>query len=215
MPFVWLSGRDTTEIMVLQYEEIPEVPLLTTQSVSNVEGLSDHCKLIREGCLLNNELTDIKCTLKAYFGDCYVRTLLLHKHSRAVRFNGELYGSLNSLHSSSALVCAKPNTGVITPGFVRKYVGVNIIVQASNETQKQQVVYLASINWLSEHEHKHWFGTPVEVWRKFLPCVGPNTFVLVTNIFCRCAHLTEKTVFNQMLEEVVTIVVPLNHFSRL
>lgn len=205
----------------LKHEELPELPLLTTLSVSNAGNLSDHCQLlppIKEGCLCKDDFNGIESTLKVCFGNSYVRTLLLHKYSRAVRFSGELYGSLNSIHSSSALVCAKSNTAtsIIRPGFVRKYVMVDVILQVSNNIQKQQIVFLASIDWLSEHEQKHWFGTytPVEVWQNFLADLAPNTFILITNMLCRCAYLTDKIRFN-VAEDPVTIVVPLHQFAGL
>lgn len=87
---------------------------------------------------------------------------MLYKYSRAIRINGELYGSLNSLHSSSALVHAKPNnmsTGNLVSGFVRKYIIVHALV--GNEPKP---IYLAKIDWLLEHDYKNWwkFGEIVQ-----------------------------------------------------
>ena len=140
---------------------------------------------------------------------------MLHRHSRAAYFNGDLYGSLNSIHSNAALVYAKTNNSITTPGFVRKCYMVNVILQVNDGMHKQQLVYLVSINWLKEHEHKHWFGNPVEVWQRFTPPAGPDDFIPMTNLLCRCAHLTNAVKFNDIMEESVTIVVPLNHFAGL
>ena len=98
----------------LKHEELPEIPLLETLSVSNAANLTNQCKLlippIKEGCCTSDELNDIDYALKLYFGDSYAKIFMLHKYSSAIRFNGELYGSINSLHSSSSLVYAKKNT---------------------------------------------------------------------------------------------------------
>ena len=126
----------------LCHDELPEIPVLTQLSMINVEDLSKKCCLlpcikescIKESCLTADEHNEIESTLKCYFGTEYCRTLLLYKYSSAVKFNGEMYGSINSLHSSSSLVFAKSNGITIAdpvPGFVSKYVmlmvNINII----------------------------------------------------------------------------------------
>lgn len=164
----------------------------------------------------SDEHDDIESTLKFYFGAEYVRTLLIYIYSAAAQFNEETYGARHSLHSSSSLVFAKPNTtapGAI-PGFIIKYVVVDVILKLDG-TRTQKKVYLALINWLSEHEHRHWFCHPTEVWRVFSPSLGPSCFIPMSNILCRGAHLTEKIQFSRALEENVTIVVPLNPFHGL
>ena len=203
----------------LKYDELPELPILINISVSNIEELNDKCRLlpcIKESCLSSDEHGDIESTLKFYFGNEYIRTLLLYKYSCAAQLNGEMYGARQSLHFSSSLVFARPNTtdtGAI-PGFVTKYVVVDVFLNVDG-TRTQKKVYLAFINWLSEHEYRYWFSHPIEVWRIFSPSLGPSCFIPVSNILCRCAHLTEKIQFSGALEENVTIVVPLNPFHGL
>ena len=105
----------------LKYEEIPELPL--SSLFDSFENRS--CRLVppvKEACFseADHELADH--TLKAYFGDKYIKILLLHRYSRAVYFGGHLYGSLNSIHSNSALVYAKIDTcDTCRPCFVKKY----------------------------------------------------------------------------------------------
>ena len=202
----------------LRYDELPEIPVLTQISICNVEEFSEQCRLlpcVKESCFLSDEHMDIETTLKHYFGSDYVRTLLLHKYSYAAQFNGELYGAKNYVHSSSSLILARTNntTFKIIPGFVSKYVVVDAFLKI-NGIQRHQKIYLALINWLSEHEHRHWFPRPVEVWRVFSPCAG-SCFIPVSNILCRCAHLTEVIQFDRVMKESVTITVPLNHFDGL
>lgn len=139
----------------LRDNELPELPLLTQFSISNVEEFSDKCQLlpcVKECCLSSDEHMDVESTLRFYFGSDYVRTMLLHKYSFAVQFNGQLYGARNSLHSSSSLVLARPNSTTVhaIPGFVSNYIVVDVFLKL-NGAQTQQKVYLASIHWLSEH----------------------------------------------------------------
>lgn len=162
-----------------------------------MEEICTECQLlplIKESCLSSDEQVDVETTLKYYFGVDCVRTLLLYKYSSAARFNGELYGTRNSFHSSSSLVLARKSstTTDIIPGFVMKYIVVDVILRF-NGVQTQEKVYLAIIHWLSEYEHRQWFCHPVEVWHVLSPCVGSSCFIPVSNILCRCAHLTETS----------------------
>ena len=202
-----------------RYDNLPELPMPPLISVCNIQDLSDKCRLllcIKDSCLSSDEHLDIESTLKFYLSTEYVRTLLLYKYSCAAHFNGELYGSKNSLHSNFSLVFARPNTinaGSI-PGFVTKYIVVDVVLRVDGVlTQKK--VYLALINWLSEHEHRQWFCRPIEVWRVFSPSVGPSCFIPMSNILCRGAHFTDVIQFSTHLEQNVTIVVPLDPFCGL
>ena len=80
--------------------------------------------LITEGCLNSNEYEGANETFKCFFGENYIQTFLLHKYSNAVHLHGEIYGSLDSIHSSSALVYARPSSNMIgdVPGFVMRYI---------------------------------------------------------------------------------------------
>ena len=46
----------------------------------------------------------VKCLMKYYFGESYMKVLLLHRCSSAISFCGELYGSLHSTHANSSLI---------------------------------------------------------------------------------------------------------------
>ena len=89
------------------------------------------------------------------------------------------------------------------PGFVRKYISVTVILQSDQTgvTQQQVKVFLASVNWLTQHEHKEFYGSTVEVWEKFIPCTG--------------VHVNHVVQFSQFLKEEVTLVVPINPFIGL
>ena len=137
----------------------------------------------------------------------YDRTSTLIKRAVMIRLNWRADMMMLSLFQKASLILAKTNSTTFKaiPGFVSKYVVVDAFLKI-NGIQKQQKIYLALINWLSEHEKRHWFPRPVEVWRVFSPCAG-SYFIPVS----RCAHLTEVIQFDRVMTESVTITVPLNH----
>ena len=66
------------------------------------------------------------------------------------------------------------------------------------------------------HEHKNWYGTPVEVWRVYhdQPSRFLDTYIPISNMLCRCAYVAETVMINEVLD-TVTIVVPINNFTGL
>ena len=224
-----LSDADRTEIDnllrpfyfhrgSLKHEELVEVPRLERLSIINVADTL--CTLqhpIKESYLGNDELEAIDGTLRNIFHDLYVRTLLLHKYCSAIHLNGELYGSLESLHSSSALVYARlANSCDAAPAFVQQYLSLNILLNNSDHSGfKHETVYLARVLWLNAHEQKNWFGASTEVWRKFSANDCKNDFLPINDILCRCAYIFDTITFSDTLEETVTVVVRLNNFHGL
>lgn len=77
--------------------------------------------------LSSDEREAVDKALHFFFNDKHERTL----HSSAIHLNGELYGSLDSLHSSSALVYARPTSTVCDalPGFVLCYLTLNLLLK--------------------------------------------------------------------------------------
>ena len=128
-----------------KHHELPEMPLL---SVSNIELLFECCCLlpsIKQCCVsseeqkeIDLEQKEIDLVLKSYLSSNYERTLLLCQYSSAIKYNGEMYGSLNSLHSSSSLVLAKMNdpSSAHVPGFVQKYILVTTILNIEGKKRK-------------------------------------------------------------------------------
>ena len=201
----------------LNYEDFPDLPV-PSLSLANVEFINTlHTSLypIKEACLCSAELEVIDSTLKAYFGSAYVRTLMLHKVSRGITLCGTLYGSVNSIHNKSSMVYVKSDSSTCSPAFVQKYITVSTLLSIeNNKCTKTISVTLACINWMLPHEHKNWYGAPVEVWRVFQSSRFPDAYIPITDILCRCAHVTETVNFNEVLD-TVTIVVPINNFSGL
>ena len=210
-PFAHRSGS-------LHHEELPDLPLSCDLTLSNVVKFSDVCHFvppIKEGCLDKDEHTHIENNLKLCFGTAYKRTLLLYRQSRAIRYNGELHGSLNTVHSNSSLVQVKCGDD-IKPAFVLKYIKLTTIITLPGCVDDKCInIYMAAISWLKDHPNKTWFNPPIEIWRRFSECRYPDTFVTISRIICRCAHLTEQVEFSNGYKETVTIVVPLNNYYGL
>ena len=164
--------------------------------------------------LRNRRKIQKKQLLKGIFGSAYQRTMLLYTYSSAACISGELYGSLNSIQSNSAMIYTKSSeNGSYCPGVSCRYMKVNIILKLPNQDIETVSVYLSGLNKLQEHPENNWFHSPVEVWRKIdLLNLQPNTFIPVSSIVCRCAYIFELIRFNRILEDTVTVVVPLSNF---
>ena len=81
--------------------------LLRVLELSNVEYLTESCFLlpsIKESCFSSEEQEEVDTTLKFYFNSSYERTLLLCQYLSAIKYNGEMYGSLNSFAGKGALL---------------------------------------------------------------------------------------------------------------
>lgn len=103
--------------------------------------------------------------MKTYFKSSYVQTLRVYKYSRAMYFNGDLYGSMNSIHSNSSMIHAKSvEMNTVIPAFVTRHMIVKVVLQTDNAQETTKDFFLSRINWLEAHSQKNWFSPPVEVW---------------------------------------------------
>ena len=55
---------------------------------------------------------------------------------------------------------------IVDPVLLSKFIIVTVILNI-DDVQKKLKVLLAFVTWLSDHEHRHWFPQPVEVWHVF------------------------------------------------
>ena len=144
----------------LRSHQLSELPLLEPLSLSNIT--SNVCKLVpavRQNSLQPGEVLSITSILRTYLEESYVKTLLLHEYSHAAIFNNELYGSLDSRHANSSLVCIRVRRGTLEettrPGFVIKYLKVNIVLNNPSQTTElssgTSPIYLAAVHFLDEH----------------------------------------------------------------
>ena len=116
-----------------------------------------------------------------------------------------MHGSLNSLHSSSSLVLAKPNDTNSSPlaGFVQKYILVTAMMHTDSGEKRTFNLCLARVHWLSPHDYQHCFPCPIKVWCVYSHSVGQLSFIPAYNIICRCAHVID----------MIHFCVALNNFS--
>ena len=136
---------------------------------------------------------------------------MLHKVSKAIIYCDILYGSINSIHSKSSLIYVKSDSdNIIAPAFVQKYIAVTTILKQGTKIS----ITLACIDWLQSHQHKDWYGAPVEVRHNFHLSIHPHAYVPVTGILYRCAYITESVTFG-LRSEAVNVVVPINNFAGL
>ena len=91
-----------------------------------------------------------------------------HEYSSSAQLGGILYGSVKSIHHSSALVYTKSNFGGNVPGFIERFVRIKVLLQVGDKTESKQII-VAKIKYLIEHEQKNWYGTwaPAEVWNVY------------------------------------------------
>ena len=202
----------------LQFGELPELPL-PSLSLSSLDIINNFCKFlppIKEDCFSSDELLQIDGILKSSFGENYVRSLMLYKHSPALHINNIVYGSINSIHSKSALTYAKNMDENYAPGCIMKYLEVTMMV-TKTDIQKPvaRKIFMAIVHWLDEHEKKNWYGKPVEVWNSYVTGIGSITPIPVANILCHCAYVMHEIDFNTRITEPVTVVVPINYFNGL
>ena len=205
----------------LRSHELREIPLLQPLSLNNVGH--DACKLlpaVKQNCLQPGEVRCINDLMRIHFEESFVKTLLIYDYSRAAMFNDEVYGSINSQHANSSLVCVRirhnANGQSTRPGFVVKYMKVNVIVKSSFQDRETSIlVNVAAIHYLDERPNKEWFGTPTEVWQKAVNCSEINAYVTLRDIMCRCAYVTKQVRFGLQLVENITAVVPIYYFAGL
>lgn len=205
----------------LKHEVMAELPLLLPLSASTCIEYGELNKLlptVKEGYLNSDEISSINSLMRSYFGESFIKTLMMYTHSRRLLFQGIFYGCHNSqAHSSSMVYVKTSNNTDAKPAVIRNFISVSVMLQLhdSAEQHNQCTIFLACIDWLSEHEGKNFFGSPVEVWRRYSPSTRAYTYVPVVCIKCRCAYVNHVIQFNRILREEVTVVIPMNNFSGL
>lgn len=194
----------------LKHQELPELPHSLDNSLSSLIASTNECKLvppIKEGCLTPEEHTMIDTILKEILGNTYQRTMLIHHHASAAYFRGELYGSVDSIHSSSATLYARTLEADQIPGLSHKFFKVSVLTNTNESIE----IYFCAIQCLLEHPQRKWFHTPVEVWRIPDHRAQPNVIVPVSKINCRCAYTIDRISFST-IEEQVCVIIPLYNF---
>jgi hypothetical protein len=205
----------------LKHEILSELPILQPLSVSTVNEYSTLGKLlppVKEKCLNSDEVICVNFLMRAHFGTAFVKTAMLCTYSHRLQFQGIMYGCCETLTQSSSMVYVQTPSNDAKPAIIRCFMAVSVLLQSSGQSQPHKaVVFLACVDWLSEHEEKNFFGSPVEVWQRYIYCPGTrgNAYIPIVCIKCRCAHVDHAIQFNQTLREEVTIVIPLNHFTGL
>lgn len=174
---------------------------------------NQNCKLmppIKEKGFVSGDIQLIDTCFSTYFGEEYHRTLILHKESKSVLFNGDLHGTYFSRQKSSSLVMAnyKIANGESrrNPCFILNFVMCAVLFNSESEVTKD--IVLLKVLPLREHPQRNHYPKPVEVWEM------PNTihvhgyfYIPLSCLICRCAY----TVFID--DNSCITVVPCNNYA--
>ena len=183
-----------------------------------VLSANDTCKLlpsIKQRSFLPEDLRVINEYMSS-FGPSYVRTLIIHKVSKSLLFNGDLYGTYFSGRKNCSLVIVRMLTSSGTynqsPCFIIGFVQCTVIMKQENENSSLDFI-LCKVVQLIEHSEKNKFLYPIEIWQKphnILAC--SYSFVAVSSLLCCCAYSSK---FIDNTDDSITTVVPCNPYFGL
>ena len=169
---------------------------------------------VKEKGFLSNDISLINTCFSTYFGEEYVRTLILHTESKSIIFNGDLYGTFFSRQKNSSLIviCKQDGNGVMQK-CICAIVGFVKCTVILNSTSAAQDFILAEVVALQEHHQKNYYPQPVQVFKipdsVHLSDRSRFCYVLLSCILCRCAY----TVF--VNDSSAIAVVPCNSYCGL
>ena len=142
---------------------------------SSLLEANGNCKIlppIKEKGFVSSDIQLINTCLSTYFGEEYHRTLILHKESKSVLFNGDLHGTYFSRQKSSSLVMASykfaNGESKRNPCFIVNIVMCAVVLNSETEVTKDIVL----LKVLPLQQQKNYYPNPVEVWEM------PDTFHL-------------------------------------
>ena len=92
---------------------------------------------------------------------------------------------------------------VKTIGQIQYFVKTNITVATSSTTSISLELILAYVHWFKKHRHENWYGLSFKVCDPIAPrIVNTYSFLPIQRITGRCAHVTLKVDFGDMVEDV-------------
>ena len=155
------------------------------------------CRLlppVKQRSFAPEEISLINELLSSHFGTKFKKTLILHKYSKSMIFNGDVYGSYNSRQKNNSLVIVrlKNTLGILCqcPCFIIDFVQCNVVLlEDTNEIVTTECRFVKVIP-LIEHGDQHAYPKPVEIWQKPPDVEDDRTcfFVASSSVQCRCAH---------------------------
>lgn len=169
---------------------------------------------IKEKGFIYSELTLIDTCFSTYFGEEYKQTLVLHKESKSIVFNGDLYGTYFSRQKNSSLVILRNQTQssevLKYPYFIVGFVRCTVFFDPnleSGSTISEEIMLIKAVP-LQQHHQRYYYPQPVEVWR--IPdsaFLNNYLFFPLSCILCLCAY----SVFID--DSSCITIVPCNRYS--
>ena len=193
------------------------IHILSPFKKTAINEANNCCKLlppIKEKAFLPLDLQLIDACFCSCFGEEYIRTLILHKASKSIIFNGDIYGTFSSRQKNNSLIIVRERkeNGTIHEcvcmivGFVK----CTALMKNGSTGSVQKDFTLVKIIKLQEHDQRHYYSQPVQVFLK--PELHLNNsfiFFHLSCVLCRCAYTT----FVNDCSAIV--VVPSNPYSGL
>ena len=165
---------------------------------------------IKEKGFIAMDISIINEYFNKYIGPEFIQTLILHKQSKCMVFNGDLYGTFFSRQQNSSLVIVryKDENNVIQECscFIVGFVECTVVFRSMPVSK----FILAKVVPLQEHPQKDFYAKPVLIFQKpdthFLSNSHGYFYVFLSSILCRCAY----TVFKH--DSSAVAVVPCNSY---
>ena len=165
---------------------------------------------IMELSFLPQEIDSLKDTLNGKINFNSNSILLLHKRVKTILVGGFMISAKGSQNSRSSFVQAKwrtSTTGAYTHRLAEIQYFVSCIVVSADKKEKQ-IVWVAIVKWLMEHQCKVWFGYPTQVWSSTYS-LG-KYFILISDIKSRIVYSHHIVNFGNLIgDEKVYIITPL------
>lgn len=147
------------------------------------------------------------------FKERYQRTLILHRQSKSMLFNGELYESFFSRQHNSALVIAHTvgtlGSTKLGPCFILGFMQCTVLFTDPDHSTDY---ILVKVFPLQEHPQKNYYPFPEEVWQKpdssELQDSSKCAYILCSHLVCRCAY----SPFDTSLSHAEITVIPCNPY---
>ena len=150
------------------------------------------CKMLpplKEKGFVPVDITLIKECCNKYMGEEDIHVLILHKQSKCIVFNGDLYGTHSSRQRNSSLILTRQKNGdsamkeciCVIVGFVQCTV-------ASTSAPKSTFT-LVKVVKLQEHHQSNYYPPPVKIFEQ--PdslCLSRYSYIFLSSVLCRCAY---------------------------
>ena len=166
---------------------------------------------IMELSFLPQEIDSLKDTLNGKIDFNSNSILLLHKRVKTILVGGFMISAKGSQNSHSSFVLARWRTSTTGGAYTHHLAGIQYFVSCivvSTDKKEKQIMWVAIVKWLMEHQCQVWFGYPTQVWSStYYP---GKYFILISDIKSRIVYSHHIVNFGNFIGgEKVYIVTPL------